>query len=252
MEESTRGETMGLYINRNHKNMFQNEERIEGNNQQIYVYNRASEMLKAQMEFNALLEQNIQDIRKLYIHQQNESNIKWDAIEGQLQVLEDFGKNQAVVEKEMLSQIQVIEVEQHKILKAFETEQLNAQEAEAKWKNLENAYGKIIHQLEGVSNQHAEISEKVQEQLMTLENLSDLLEAQKEKTEHLDKRLENQEALSEKIVRQLEFVRSIIFERTHHLTEKIDELTKDILGFLKKKEAGIRKFVIQNKEDSKH
>jgi vacuolar-type H+-ATPase subunit I/STV1 len=93
-----------------------------------------------------------------------------------------------------------------------------------------NNWGKIANQLNEISTSHQKHTEyeeliihllKTQEELQ--KQLSEKISKQEEFQTGVLTRLDQQEALTEKIARQLNHIRSILFERTNYLAEKIDE-----------------------------
>ncbi len=93
-----------------------------------------------------------------------------------------------------------------------------------------NNWDKIENQLKEIrtSNQkHIEYEEVIMDLLKTQEELQKQLSEKINKQEEFQTgvliRLDQQEALTEKISRQLNHIRSILFERTNYLAEKIDE-----------------------------
>jgi predicted nucleic acid-binding Zn ribbon protein len=93
-----------------------------------------------------------------------------------------------------------------------------------------NNWDKVVNQLNELrsSNQkHTEYEELIIHLLKTQEELQKQLSEKISKQEDFQtgvlNRLDQQEALTEKIFRQLNHIRSILFERTNYLAEKIDE-----------------------------
>jgi hypothetical protein len=93
-----------------------------------------------------------------------------------------------------------------------------------------NNWDKVANQLNELrsSNQkHTENEELIVHLLKTQEELQKQLSEKISKQEEFQtgvlNRLDQQEALTEKIFRQLNHIRSILFERTNYLAEKIDE-----------------------------
>ncbi len=93
-----------------------------------------------------------------------------------------------------------------------------------------NNWDKIVHQLNEISTsnqKHSEYEELIIHLLKTQEELQKQLSEKISKQEEFQTgvltRLDQQEALTEKISRQLNHIRSILFERTNYLAEKIDE-----------------------------
>jgi hypothetical protein len=93
-----------------------------------------------------------------------------------------------------------------------------------------NHWDKVAHQLNEISTsnqKYAEHEELIIHLLKTQEELQKQLAEKMSKQEEFQTgvltRLDQQEALTEKIFRQLNHIRSILFERTNYLAEKIDE-----------------------------
>lgn len=93
-----------------------------------------------------------------------------------------------------------------------------------------NNLDKISNQLNEISTsnqKHTEYEELIIHLLKTQEELqkqlSDKISKQEEFQTGVLTRLDQQEALTEKIFRQLNHIRSILFERTNYLAERIDE-----------------------------
>jgi predicted nucleic acid-binding Zn ribbon protein len=93
-----------------------------------------------------------------------------------------------------------------------------------------NNWDKVANQLIELrsSNQkHTEYEELIINLLKTQEELQKQLSEKISKQEEFQtgvlNRLDQQEALTEKIFRQINHIRSILFERTNYLAEKIDE-----------------------------
>jgi hypothetical protein len=91
-------------------------------------------------------------------------------------------------------------------------------------------WDKVTSQLNDLrtnNQEHKEYEELIIDLLKTQEELQKQLSEKLSKQEEFQKgvltRLDQQEALTEKIFRQINHIRSILFERTNFLAEKIDE-----------------------------
>jgi hypothetical protein len=86
---------------------------------------------------------------------------------------------------------------------------------------------KQLNELRTNNQSHKEYEELIIDLLKTQEELQKQLSEKLSKQEEYQKgvltRLDQQEALTEKIFRQINHIRSILFERTNFLAEKIDE-----------------------------
>jgi predicted nucleic acid-binding Zn ribbon protein len=94
---------------------------------------------------------------------------------------------------------------------------------------------------------------KTQEDLQ--KQLSEKISKQEEFQTGVLNRLDQQEALTEKIFRQLNHIRSILFERTNYLAEKIDEGYKITSSYVYKLMTGsdqpITFYLMNNKKEEK-
>lgn len=101
---------------------------------------------------------------------------------------------------------------------------LNQEVVQAKnWDKVANQ----LNELSSNNQQHTEHEELIIHLLKTQEELQKQLSEKISKQEEFQtgvlNRLDRQEALTEKIFRQINHIRSILFERTNYLAEKIDE-----------------------------
>jgi predicted nucleic acid-binding Zn ribbon protein len=125
-----------------------------------------------------------------------------------------------------------------------------------------NNWDKVANQLNELrsSNQkHTEYEELIIHLLKTQEDLQKQLSEKISKQEEFQtgvlNRLDQQEALTEKIFRQLNHIRSILFERTNYLAEKIDEGYKITSSYVYKLMTGsdqpITFYLMNNKKEEK-
>ncbi|MCF3942127.1 hypothetical protein [Oceanobacillus alkalisoli] len=102
-----------------------------------------------------------------------------------------------------------------------------------KWEEFEADYGNILAKLTAISKENEQLSNQVTAYLRSQEEITKRFAIDQTKMEDLKKRMEEQEALTAKVVRQLDHFRSILYERTNYLAEKVGEATTTILQFLK-------------------
>ncbi len=87
---------------------------------------------------------------------------------------------------------------------------------------LNHSNSEVVNKLDkyGFANKQLEL--KVDEQLDLQNQLSQQISKQADTQMEVLNRLENQEALTEKVLRQIDYFRATLFERTNYLAEKID------------------------------
>jgi ribosomal 50S subunit-associated protein YjgA (DUF615 family) len=77
--------------------------------------------------------------------------------------------------------------------------------------------------LETQSKRNAELATKMEQQMELQRDMVKQIANQESFQEEVISRLENQEALTEKMMRKVDNFRSILYERTHFLADKIEE-----------------------------
>lgn len=90
----------------------------------------------------------------------------------------------------------------------------------------ENRGEEILYQLQGLKEGQIDVIDfklKMDQQLELQNKIQLEISKQAESQREVSKRLENQEALTEKLLRQMDYLRSLVYERTNYLTEKIEE-----------------------------
>lgn len=230
---------MGLYFNdKNHTNMYKNRGDIQGKNQKIYVKNHVSEMVKEQERVNHSLKQTLFEIRTLYEQQHDKNESKWTHIETQLLELQQFNTHYEAVENKVTDYLKKLDKDNVKIQEQIETGKLSDEELQEELSKINSSYQVISNQLADVVKANEQLSLKVDKQIVSQEELSEKLSVQTESQEKIQKRLDNQEALTEKVIRQMDHFRSLLFERTNYLSEKMDETVSYFFGLLTDKQVG--------------
>src|SRR5699024_8050790 len=85
---------------------------------------------------------------------------------------------------------------------------------------VEQSHDELIHQMNEFVTTYEHLSKKMDDQITKQQIIIDQMSTQAETQDDLNKRLENQEALTEKLLRQVDHLRSILFERVSFLAEK--------------------------------
>jgi hypothetical protein len=212
---------LGLYINKNkHPDVFKSSNQIAQSNQTLLKKNLISELLDEQQAANVSLNKAINEIKLRFLEHENVEVNHWEGLTGQLNDL----RNNSQMQKEFISQL----IDWLKTL-------------DEKNSRLETA------------NQH--LSSQIQEQITLQKKLSEDFSKQEEFQAGVLNRLDKQEALAEKISRQLNHIRSILFERTNYLAEKIDEgykiTSSYVYNLMTGREKPLTFYLMNNKKEEK-
>ncbi|MDC3417140.1 hypothetical protein [Aquibacillus salsiterrae] len=243
---------MGLFINNDdHPDVYKNNGQLEDNNQQQFRLNYYSEMIKEHKELNNSLSKSFQRLNSHYQqHQINEQN-QWQAMEEQLQKLANNQQKDKAFQQDALVRFNELTEQQknlqHNLAASENTKSTILQELG----QLHETNNQMLHQLESVESKSEEQLAMINQLIDTNQQLTKQLEQQSKTNERIDERLDNQEALMEKALRQLEHFRSIIFERSSDLAEKIEENYKATSQYVYELMTGKNLLVMRDKRDEK-
>lgn len=200
---------MGLFINRfEHPGVYKNEEDIREPNQGYLKIDYFGEMRKKQERINHSLVHAYYDL-KMRCHMQEDKQTKqWGEISNQLKGLHENDTQHLKITGDTIAWQNRLEKKVMKLNEILETESGLKQEILHELNNRETSNKGLATQIGVVHDLQKQMAEQTGKQEEIQQNVLE--------------RLEEQEALMEKITRQIEHFRSILFERTNHLVEKIE------------------------------
>lgn len=102
-----------------------------------------------------------------------------------------------------------------------------------KWQEFETEYRRLLTNLAAISEKNERLANQVTAYMERQEEITNQLAIDKNRMKGLEKRVEEQEAITAKVVRQLDHFRSVLYERTNYLAEKVEEATASIIRFIK-------------------
>ncbi|MFD2654776.1 hypothetical protein [Gracilibacillus thailandensis] len=222
---------MGLFINQSeHQGVFQHKEEIEDiSNQSYFKTDYFAEIIQAQKNFNESLTKEVKDIKRR--HQQNEFTgfRKWKELSSRLEHLYNKTANHDKFELEVRKWLQVLDEKNQEIIRLVQDEKDVKQEyIEDKLNQVSQSNQEIISQLSDYKSSSEQLSSQINEMHMLHQQMAEQISKQDEKQDKVLDSFENQEALLEKTFRQLDNLRSILFERTYHIVEKIENSWKPL------------------------
>lgn len=180
---------MGIFINRkDHPDVFKNNENISAPNQDYMKHDYISEYIDEQQRANVSLINSFNEMKHRFHEQEGIQSSHWNELTSQLHVLKINTQSQKEFEEQMI-----------RWLKALDEKNSQLQTA------------------------NLELSLQISAQMELQKQLSEKFSNQEEFQVGVLNRLDQQEALTEKISRQLNHIRSILFERTNYLAQKMEE-----------------------------
>lgn len=144
-----------------------------------------------------------QDYLSEMIEEQKRTN---DSLKKSFQELENAYQKQSRVQSNRMTSIRYN-------LEKLEDKQIKQKEVESD----------VIESLERYEGKNEELIMKMDQQMELQQKMATQIAEQENFQDEVVSRLENQEAISEKMLRQIDNFRSILYERTNYLAEKIEK-----------------------------
>jgi chromosome segregation ATPase len=215
---------MGLYMDRNkHRNLFKNKEPLKEPNQGIYIKNHVAEMIMEQKKVNQSLHQTQVKMKQHFYRQEGKNAGQWREMLTKLTALQQNNSMQDRRDAEMIRLLEQMEEKHTRMEKLLEDTQRTNKELSGKVNHLQLAQSDMTDHITSREQEDKDLRASLQEQSEWQDKIETKLTNQEEHQKAVMASLENQEALTEKLARQLDHVRSTLFERTSHLAEKIEE-----------------------------
>ena len=195
---------MGLFVNKyDHPEVYTDKTAIWEQNQRMSTIDPLAEWILEQKEANHALHQQL-NILQAYMNRQEASQAKeLRTIRNRLNGLQEREGRQEQFENEVMESFVQLHAENHNFHQELENEQSNTQEIAEELNNVKHSTIEMARRLEEFTSVQEEITTEVKEQLL-----------KQEKTQQaVIGRLENQEGLTEKLLKQMDHLRSVLYER---------------------------------------
>lgn len=172
---------------------------------------------------NDTLHHSILGLKVLSEQQGYRQSNQWKEVSNQLNELKDMNQQHEQVRNLVVERLKGLEGDNRKLQGMMEHEHFSEKEMENQLNSLSKSNQEIADQLVKFGLKNEQMDVKMDEQFKLQKQMANQLSNQENQQDDVLKRLDNQEALTEKIARQIEHYRSILFERTTYLAEKIEE-----------------------------
>lgn len=243
---------MGLYINENkHADIYKNGENIQEPNQDYFIKNHVSEMIREQQQINESLERSFHQIKNMHEQREYQNGLKLENIGKQLQELQEMKASHEVMESQVMKQLRKLETDYQQLQLLVEEGRLSDKDTKERLEQLTISNENISGLIQEVRQKNEKIAVKIDSQSELQGDLSEQIAELHDSTGRIIKRLDHQEAFSEKLNRQMDYFRSLLFERTNHLTEKLEQMSSYIISMLSGSDELQTNYVIQKKQREK-
>ncbi|MCM3569574.1 hypothetical protein [Neobacillus mesonae] len=212
---------MGLYMNkRQNPGLYKNNKSIQEPNQAYSRRDFLTEIMKEQEQANAALKHSLAELKSRTMTQEKSHLQQWNQVDQQLTELRKNNLEQKDFEQQIIQFLQTLKEKNIHFEKALEDEALIKENMLEKVNELSESLQEMKQRLEVQDKTNQQMTKQIDEQLEIQKNTA---AKQEEFQGEVLQRLDNQEALTEKMLRQLNHIRSIIFERTNFLASKIED-----------------------------
>src|SRR5699024_10472196 len=215
---------MGLFINNSdHPNVFKNNGKILEPNQNYFHKDNFSEMINEQKELNQSLSNAFHEIKTLYHSQQQANASKWKHVADQLQTLKEREREHESFERQAMEWLAKLDRNNQQLQHIIENEDTMKKDVAGRIESLDASSRQIVERLAAYEAANQDIIRQINELADLNRQMSERVTEHDSAQENMLDRLENQEALMEKVHRQISEFRSILFERSSYLAEKIED-----------------------------
>lgn len=200
-------------------------------NQNIFRYNNLDELLKSQEVIHQKLTDSIESMEKLFqtSHEdQNERNqTLTNRMEKQDTIQDEILASLTKLESTVTKKLETLYTEQNELIQAVDKDESFHQALLAQLSTHDQTSNRLmfkLHELEEkISTEFNEKIQKCQRELTSKIEIHDIYH------QTVMERIDQQEAIAHKMDRQLDSLKSIVYERIANLTEKIESQSKQMI-----------------------
>ncbi|MFS0688324.1 hypothetical protein AB1K89_03605 [Sporosarcina sp. 179-K 8C2 HS] len=229
---------MGLFFNKkNHTDLYKGDN-IAERNQAIYRTDSLSEAMKEQKIAFDTMNEKYSEMEKQLQNQRRIQSVRWKSTGRRFDEILDYQSQHRQFEREAMETLERLDRKHIELQKMIENKRRMNEELVEQINMLTQSNAEIAERLENFDIVQEKLLTKMDAQIEKQDQFSLSLEEQKTAQNEIVERIEQHEGLIEKMVRQMDFLRSVIFERSHFLAEKIDksyQLTTTYIGSLRGK-----------------
>lgn len=214
---------MGVFINNDdHSDVYKTNSQITEPNQDNFKINYFSELMEEQKKVNESLLQSFQELQGLYRKQEKIQMTQWKDIGEQLQELKERSSKQDQFENDAKEKLYQLEANNRVLQDILEKDNALNQDMMEEINLLNASNREIATQLGEYESSNGNLDDKLHELVEFQKQMAENVIRQEEKQNQVISSLENQEALLDKTVRQMDHLRSTLYERASYLAEKIE------------------------------
>lgn len=210
-------------------------------NQESFRKNYLQEFISQQQEMNNTIKNATHNVNILVNEAKYEQQKQYQYVLKELEQQEarttpliQNANKQDEAYKLLLQRLDKIESFNQEILKKYENEGIINQAIVDQLTIQDSAIQKLSKNIEQYDGQNKSLSEQIEDQNKMYEEIMTTLELQEAFHKTILDRFDNQEALNQKMSRDIDSLRSALYERISYVIEKIDSNYKQITSYVSK------------------
>ena len=214
---------MGLFFNKkNHTDLYKGND-IAERNQAIYRTDSLSEAMKEQKKSFDMMNEKYSDMEKQLQRQRRIQSDRWKTTGMRFEEILDYQSQHRQFEQEAIETLERLDRKHKDLQKILDNKRRMNEELVEQINMLNQSNNEIAERLNKFDADQEKLLSKMDEQIVKQDQFSLSLEEQKINQTEIVERIEQQEGLLDKMMRQLDFLKSVVFERSHFIAEKIDK-----------------------------
>ncbi|QTD42557.1 hypothetical protein [Sporosarcina sp. Te-1] len=215
---------MGLFMNgRQHPQMFTTTTALHEPNQDHYRYDPLTEWQTNQRKIEEAMRDRVVQLEVDLSKQQKKQSNRWLSVSHRLEELEEQQYSKAAFEENVMERLDKIEKQNQILQQSLLSKEKEQEELIRQIMSIHRANNELTLNLQDTKKLHDVLLTKIEEQQRDQHRVADALEKQTAAQLEMSSRLDRHESILEKLVRQMDHLRSIIYERSHDLAEKIEK-----------------------------
>ncbi|WP_141554365.1 hypothetical protein [Virgibacillus ndiopensis] len=206
-----------------HPDVFMNQGSIAEPNQDYFKMDYFQELVKEQKRLNESLLTSYRNLNFGFNEQKITQARRWQDIGNELAALKETNLQHEKFESNAMEWLTMLDENSEKMKEMLEQEGLLKQEVIDQINHVSKSNQDIVHQLGKYETTNQQLTIQLEELFDLHKQMSDKFSKHDENQNQVLNQLENQEAMMEKTFRQINNIRSILFERASFLAEKIED-----------------------------
>jgi chromosome segregation ATPase len=226
---------MGLYMNDGqHPGVYRSRKKLNESNQIIDRRDYLSEVLASQQKTNRSFHRAVYGLRHSQKKLETRQSNQWKELMEHLEEMQEMSDRHEELEQAVLTWLKSLELKNRKLQLVLKHEQDSKKDLVRKVEGMNQLNQDLMTRLNELSELNGRIETKVDEQTEIQKSLSGQVTRLETAQQEVVDKIDSQEGLIDKLNRQIDHIRSVLFERTNHLEGKIEHLYKTTAALFQK------------------